>query len=123
MEETPSLQRIKDIIGCAPPWYIRRFSASFEPHKVHVWLDHGPVGWPCPTCQRTLACGGHARERVFLCLSCHEPEAHVYIRVPYVACPHHGIQEVEVPWMLDRSRWRFVKQTMAAASSEDTTIH
>ncbi len=26
MEDTPSLQRIKDIIGCAPPWFIRRFS-------------------------------------------------------------------------------------------------
>jgi transposase len=123
MEDTPSLQRIREIIGCAPPWFIRRFSASFEPHKVHVWLDHAPAFWPCPTCHRTLECGGHARERVFLCLSCHEPEAHVYIRVPYVTCPHHGMQEVSVPWMLDRTRWRFVKMTLTASSSEDSTIH
>jgi hypothetical protein len=61
---------------------------------------------------------------VFLCLACLEPEAHVYIRVPYVTCPLHGMQEVQVPWMLDRTRWRFVKMTMAASSSsEDTTIH
>jgi hypothetical protein len=124
MDDTPTLQRIHEILGCQSPWYIRRFSASFEPHKVHVWLDHRPVSWPCPACHRVFACDGHTPERVFLCLGCDEPEAHVYVRVPQVRCPVDGVQEVHVPWMHDRVRWRFVRTNAAkAAASEDPTVH
>jgi hypothetical protein len=124
MNDTLPLQQIRQILGCDEPWYIRRFSASLEPHRIQVWLDHRAVVWPCPTpaCERTLACGGHACEKVFLCLACHEPEAHVHVMVPYVICPHHGAQEVPVPWMRDPSRWRLVRR-IAASASEDSTIH
>jgi hypothetical protein len=122
MEESQAIRRIRQILGCYPPWYLAKFTAWFDPvHVVHVALLHEPQArWRCPRCDLELECCGHAEERLFLCLDTDAPKAHVRVKPPYVFCPVHGLQLVTLHWAEDPTRWKAVALAPSAEDSPES---
>lgn len=124
MEESQGIQRIRQILGCYPPWYPAKITAEFEPlHIVHVTLLHEPhARWPCPVCHQELDPAGHAPERQFLCLGSDTPKAHIRLRPPLVVCPMHGTQRVTLHWDRDRARWMALRPAAHRDAADSSPI-
>ena len=56
----------QQILGLKEPWSVSRVELRVAEMRVDVWVDH-PLGeqWPCPKCERSLACRDHAEERAW----------------------------------------------------------
>lgn len=102
--------RVRQILGCYPPSFVRHFQFSIEDHTIHVRISHeAGLRWRCSKCGRSLhACDGPFPIRIFLCLACGDRQTYVHVEIPYVSCPDDGIQDAEVPWMQDPTRWQWV---------------
>lgn len=85
-------------LSLAPPWQIERFRFEASLHRLDISLT-APDGsaFACPQCGRACAARGYA-ERTWRHLDFFQYQAFITARVPRIACPEHGEQEVEVPW-------------------------
>lgn len=70
------------------------------------------VGWPCPECQRELACRDHAEERTWRHLDTCQFKTFLHARVPRIDCPEHGVLQVRVPWAEVRSRFTLLMERL-----------
>ncbi len=85
-------------LSLAPPWEIGRFTFDAGTHRLDIDLS-APEGscFPCPQCG--AVCPVHdASQRTWRHLDFFQYQAFITARVPRVACPLHGIAQVEVPW-------------------------
>ena len=110
MRETDLYQQV---LGLKEPWSVKRVEISVERQRVDVWVEH-PTGqrWPCPQCQRPLACRDHAEERTWRHLDTCQFETHLHARVPRVDCPDHGVANTAVPWAEARSRFTLLMECL-----------
>ncbi|MFQ5877475.1 MAG: transposase family protein [Acidobacteriota bacterium] len=101
----------RQILGLGHPWFVARVDLNVGGERVEVWVDHQPgVRWPCPECQKELACRGHAEGRSWRHLDTCQFKTLLHARVPRVDCPDHGVLQVRVPWAESRSRFTLLME-------------
>jgi transposase len=102
------------ILGLQAPWFVEHVDLDVAKGRVDIRVEHGPgVRWPCPQCQRDLACRDHADERVWRHLDTCQFGTYVHARIPRVECPEHGVVQVNVPWAAARSRFTLLMERWA----------
>lgn len=101
----------RQILGLEHPWSVNKVELSVGAQQVDVWVEHeSAVRWPCPECQRPLACRDHAEERVWRHLDTCQFRTLLHARVPRVDCAEHGVLQVRVPWAEVRSRFTLLME-------------
>lgn len=101
------------ILGMQAPWAISRVALDTSGERVDLWAAHADeTRWACPECQATLPCYDHAEERVWRHLDTCQYQTFLHARVPRVACPAHGVQQVRVPWAEPRSRFTLLMEPL-----------
>jgi len=102
------------ILGLQAPWFVEHVDLDVARGRVDIRVEHEPgVRWPCPQCQRELACRDHADERVWRHLDTCQFGTYVHARIPRVECPEHGVVQVSVPWAAARSRFTALMERWA----------
>lgn len=101
----------RQILGLEKPWSVSKVELNLGEQQVDVWVEHEAwVRWPCPECQRELACRDHAEERVWRHLDTCQFRTMLHARVPRVDCPEHGVLQVKVPWAEARGRFTLLME-------------
>ncbi len=101
----------RQILGLEKPWFVGKVDLNVVGQQVDVFVEHEPgVSWPCPECNRELACRDHAEERAWRHLDSCQFRTFLHARVPRVDCPEHGVLQVKVPWAEARSRFTLLME-------------
>jgi transposase len=101
----------RQILGLEKPWFVGKVDLNVTGQQVDVFVEHEPgVSWPCPECNRELACRDHAEERAWRHLDSCQFRTFLHARVPRVDCPEHGVLQVRVPWAEARSRFTLLME-------------
>jgi transposase len=90
---------LEAVLGLTDPWRIERVDLARDESCLTVCVgDAAGVSWPCPACGVRLPCHDRGPERVWRHLDLCQFRMLLRARVPRVACPHHGVSDVAVPW-------------------------
>ena len=104
----------QQILGLSSPWTVERVEVDIEAQRVDVCVEHGAdARWCCPHCERELPVYDHSAERTWRHLDTCQFRTFLKARLPRVACPDHGVLQVEAPWAEPRGRFTILFERFA----------
>src|SRR4051794_21238999 len=111
------------LLGLASPWEVVEVLVNEAEKRVDVHAEHEPGSrFPCPQCAALLPVYDHTPVRAWRHLdSCHFG-TFLHAGIPRVACRHHGVKQILVPWALPSSRFTIPFEKFALAMLHETDI-
>lgn len=91
------LELYQAILGLRAPWRVTHVDMNVSQQEVLVTVDAGPGPYPCPECQEPVA-GYDRKPRRWRHLDTCQFTTWIAAEVPRVACPHHGVKQIAIPW-------------------------
>ena len=86
------------ILNPPEPWIVSEVKLSKLGPCVNVWLTHGKRSFPCPKCGQEATIYDHMPERTLQHLDTCGCETRLYVALPRVKCPVHGVKAVAFPF-------------------------
>ena len=104
----------RHILGLASPWFVAEVKLNLEQHRIDVHVSHPrETKFACPDCGQQLACYDHVPDRQWRHLDSCQFQTILHADVPRVACPEHGVKQVNVPWAEKGSRYTILFERLA----------
>jgi transposase len=96
------------LLALEEPWRVQQVCLTPKDKRLNVSLEHRlGVTFSCPECGQARPVYDHLPSRGWRHLDHGEFLTRLHARVPRVACPEHGIRQVQVPWALPGARMTF----------------
>jgi transposase len=102
------------LLALNEPWTVERVELDMAKMHVEVYAGHAPgARFACPECGKALAVYDHVAERVWRHLDSCQFMTYLHARPPRVACPDHGVRQVNLPWAEAGSRFTHLFEVLA----------
>jgi transposase len=93
------------LLALEDPWRVHQVSPAAKGKSLDVFLEHRLARkFHCPECDQARPIYDHLPSRGWRHLDHGEFRTWLHARVPRVACPEHGVRQVQVPWVLPGAR-------------------
>lgn len=87
------------------PWRVEQVTLHSKDKQLDVALEHRRASrFSCPACGQARPVYDHLPARSWRHLDHGEFLTWLHARVPRVACPEHGVRQVQIPWALPGAR-------------------
>lgn len=107
-------QHYEQLLGITYPWEVSLVILDPDQKKLTIkvsWRQGNKT--PCPACKQLCPINDHREERSWRHLDTMQFETIITCRVPWSACPTHGIKSIHVPWASDHSRFTLLFERFA----------
>jgi len=88
----------QQILNPPEPWIVSKVNLSGLDLCVNVWLTHEKHAFCCPECDQEAPIYDHMPERSLQHLDTCGRETCLYVKLPRVKCPVHGVKAVAFPF-------------------------
>lgn len=104
----------KHLLGLNEPWTVERVDLDMAKQHVDVFVEH-PSGtrFACPECGQEYPVYDHTAERVWRHLDSCQFLTYLHASPPRIACPEHGVRQVNMPWAEAGSRFTTMFEALA----------
>jgi transposase len=111
------------LLNLASPWDVVDVLVDEAEKRVDVHAEHEPgTRFPCPQCGALLPVYDHTPGRAWRHLdSCHF-STFLHACIPRVACHHHGVKQVLLPWALPSSHFTIPFEQFAMTVLHETDV-
>jgi transposase len=98
-----------EMLGIKSPWFVKESIYNAKKNRIDVYLEHEEKGvFHCSFCKKSAPIYDHSKERTWRHLDTCDVQTYVHAKLPRIDCPEHFVQQVEISWAKDFSR--FTKQ-------------
>jgi transposase len=111
------------LLSLKRPWIVERVDLSPQEQRLDVWIRHrGRTRFHCPECGVTLPLYDHVPARTWRHLDHGSCLTWLHARVPRVACRHHGVRQVHLPWASPGARFSLAFERHAIDVLRETDV-
>jgi len=109
-------------LGMGSGWKVVKSEMDVGTRQLRIWLDFGEGSqFECPECGEY--CGAHDTvEKCWRHLDFWQHQTKLIARVPRVACPDHGVRQVEVPWARPGSGFTLMMEAMVLLLCQQMSV-